>query len=121
MSRPGLRRTSYNGPDREADKTFRAINDQLSYFQDLPTTDGALFQDHDIPGTGADVQVKLNHHMGHKARGVYVISCKPRQQSAPSCPSKFPVHLPNYDTEDSATVFLAAGLADVYVFSFWVW
>lgn len=120
----GLRRVAYAGKDKEADKAFRVVADQLSYFEGVPCTNGVLLENQDFSGDSVtDKSHALNHQLGRKARGVMVMSCRPVLGNAISVPAGMPVHDSNNSRESNATsmVYMTADMASGFAWSFWVW
>jgi hypothetical protein len=119
----GLRRPQYAGDDPQMQQFERGVGDVVRFLQNLPFTDGQLFENVDFSdqAVAGVTPYRLTHTMKRKARGILVMSCKPKVVATPAVPADLPVHLPDQDTIQIAFVGLSQAMATDFVWSFWVW
>lgn len=119
-ARPGIRRPTYGGQDPQMDQFARGTSDALRTIQNQPANDGMKLEGQDFGTQTNPTTQQLKHTMGRKARGVQLLSCKPKVNTAAS-PAGIPAHCPWLDDDNTAFVAVTADMASNFIWSFWVY
>ena len=117
-----LRAIRYHGKDPDAEVFARQLSDQLLGLAKNPLLDGVLVESVDfVKLISSDAQTyQLKHQLGVKARGVWVVECRPKDKDNLE-PTAYPTHYPNSDTVDIAFLAMTPHMAENFLWTLWVW